>query len=279
MPLVSANSGVFHYEIDDFTDPWTKPDTIWIQHGTGRSGRFWRHWVPTLARNYSVIRRDQRGHGLSPDPGPDSEWSMETLLCDMLGFLDALGLDSVHYIGESMGAVLGVRFAQRWPDRLKSLTLCSMPLDLRPPHNQVLTFPEFGNSSEAKRAIGADGWARAMVDRRVISGGKTPTHTQWVIQEISKTPIEVLVGIGLPLYSPEASWDKTAELLGSLTTPTLVLAPTKSPLTPLDDQVWIRDMIPNARIAIIDGPTHEVYVDSANECLDAVGAFLASISV
>ena len=277
MPFVDANKGVFHYEIDDFTDPWTKPDTVWIQHGTGRSGRFWQHWVPALSRKYSVIRRDQRGHGLSPDPGDNFKWSMEGLLRDMVDFLDALELDSVHYIGESMGAVLGVRFAQRWPERLKSLTICSMPLDLRPPHNKILTFPGYADSSLAKRDIGSNGWARAMIDRRVISGGSTSSHTQWVIQEIGKTPVEVLVGVGLPLYAPEANWDKTTDLLGSLTIPTLVLAPTNSPLTPLEDQVWIRDTIPNARIAIIDGPTHEIYVDCPLDCLDAVGDFLASL--
>jgi 3-oxoadipate enol-lactonase len=40
------------YQIDDYTDPWLKnKDTIWLQHGVGRSSRFWYRWVPALVRN------------------------------------------------------------------------------------------------------------------------------------------------------------------------------------------------------------------------------------
>jgi hypothetical protein len=46
---VKANNYQMHYEVDDFTDPWKPAETLWIQHGFGRSSRFWYHWVPPLA--------------------------------------------------------------------------------------------------------------------------------------------------------------------------------------------------------------------------------------
>ncbi len=49
MPNVKVNGLAIYYELDDFTDPWKASDTIWIQHGFGRSGRFWCHWVPALS--------------------------------------------------------------------------------------------------------------------------------------------------------------------------------------------------------------------------------------
>jgi pimeloyl-ACP methyl ester carboxylesterase len=52
-----------------------------------------------------------RGHGQSADPGPAYVWSVEDLLNDMKGFLDALGLQQVHYVGESVGGILGIAFA------------------------------------------------------------------------------------------------------------------------------------------------------------------------
>jgi pimeloyl-ACP methyl ester carboxylesterase len=81
------------YELDDFRDPWRQSDTIWIQHGFGRNLRFWQHWVPLLAGELRVLRRDMRGHGQSADPGPNHKWSAEELLLDMKAFLDALGLN------------------------------------------------------------------------------------------------------------------------------------------------------------------------------------------
>jgi pimeloyl-ACP methyl ester carboxylesterase len=125
MPRVIANSYETHYELGDFTDPWKPAETIVIQHGLGRSSRCWYHWVPLLARHYRVIRRDMRGHGQSADPGPNHVWSVEELLTDIKGFLDALNLDHVHYVGESIGGLLGIACAVRWPERFKSLTLCA----------------------------------------------------------------------------------------------------------------------------------------------------------
>ena len=86
MPWISANNCEMHYEVDDYTDPWLKDkDTIWLQHGVGRSSKFWYHWVPALGRNYRIVRRDMRGHGLSAIPDPTTR-SIDELLNDMRGF-------------------------------------------------------------------------------------------------------------------------------------------------------------------------------------------------
>src|SRR5437870_13533341 len=80
MTMVTANSCAMYYKVDDFTDPWlSEKETVWLQHGVGRSTKFWYHWVPALARHYRVIRRDMRGHGQSADPGPDHTWSIDEL--------------------------------------------------------------------------------------------------------------------------------------------------------------------------------------------------------
>src|SRR5216117_536257 len=79
MPKVTANNCEMYYEVDDYTDPWvTEKETVWLQHGVGRSTKFWYHWVPALARHYRVVRRDMRGHGQSADPGPNHTWSIRT---------------------------------------------------------------------------------------------------------------------------------------------------------------------------------------------------------
>ncbi len=134
MPKVTANNCEMYYEVDDYTDPWvTEKETVWLQHGVGRSTKFWYHWVPALARHYRVVRRDMRGHGQSADPGPNHTWSIDELITDMRAFMDALGLQQVHYVGESIGGILGVAFAVRWPERLKSLTICNSPTAIRAP--------------------------------------------------------------------------------------------------------------------------------------------------
>ena len=271
MSTVTANNCEMYYEIDDFTDPWlTEKETVWLQHGVGRSTKFWHHWVPALARHYQVIRRDMRGHGQSADPGPDHTWSIDELVTDMHDFMDAVGLQQVHYLGESIGGILGVVFATRWPERLKSLTICNSPTAIHAPAEKALS-GQHGGVQNALATGGSKGWGQILIEQKVISG-KNPAHIEWVLNEWSKTPTHVLQGITRTLDGAD-----TAPLLSQISVPTLILAPARSPITPLTDQLMMRKEIPNARITIVEGPGHEIYVDKPEECQNALLKFLSSL--
>ena len=68
-----------------------------------------------------------------------------------------------------------------------------------------------------------------------------------------------------------------APLLGEIKVPTLILAPANSAYEPLKGQVAMRNAIPNARIAVIDGKGHEIYADQAEACAAAVVKFIESL--
>jgi pimeloyl-ACP methyl ester carboxylesterase len=70
----------------------------------------------------------------------------------------------------------------------------------------------------------------------------------------------------------------TSPLLPQVKVPTLVLAPSRSPITWLSDQIKMRTLIPNARIAVVEGSGHEIYVDRAEECIEAFKKFLHSLN-
>jgi pimeloyl-ACP methyl ester carboxylesterase len=272
MPKVIANNYEMYYELDDFTDPWKSAETIWIQHGFGRNLRFWHHWVPLLAGKLSVIRRDMRGHGQSADPGPEHKWSAEELLLDMKSFLDALGLDKVHYLGESIGGTLGIAFAVRWPERLKSLTLLSAPTSI-PPRVQKMFALGYEDWATALGKLGSGGWARTLMESGGGLTGGNPAHTQWVIDQWARIPTHVLQGLCRAVPTVDV-----APLLPQIKVPTLLLAPANSAFEPLKGQVAMRDAIPGARIAVIDGKGHEIYVDQAEACAAALLKFINSSS-
>jgi pimeloyl-ACP methyl ester carboxylesterase len=268
MPTVDANGCRMFYEIDDYCDPWvTDKETVWLQHGVGRSSRFWYQWVPALAPEYRVIRRDMRGHGQSSAPPSDHKWSLNELAQDMLAFMDALGLERVHYLGESIGGIIGILFATRWPERLKSLTICNSPTTLRRVEGQALSGSHESVSNTLAKE-GSRGWGRFLIEQRVISG-KSAAHVDWVLNEWAKTPVHVLQGVTSTLDGAD-----TGPLLPQVKVPTLILAPSRSPITSLSDQIKMRTLIPNARIAVVEGPGHEIYVDRAEECIDAFLKFL-----
>ena len=63
------------YYVDDFTDPWTQPDTLLLLHAAMGNSRRWFKWVPRLARRYRVVRMDLRGHGASQIPTESQPFS------------------------------------------------------------------------------------------------------------------------------------------------------------------------------------------------------------
>ncbi len=68
-----------------------------------------------------------------------------------------------------------------------------------------------------------------------------------------------------------------APLLAQIKVPTLIFAPANSAYEPLKAQVAMRDAIPGARIAVINGKGHEIYADRAEDCAAAVLEFIESL--
>src|SRR5450830_631404 len=89
------------YYIDDFTDPWTKPQTLFVLHSGMSSARRLYAMVPHLARKYRVVRVDLRGHGNSEVPPPDQPLTLERLTRDLLELLDQLQVEKAHFLGVS----------------------------------------------------------------------------------------------------------------------------------------------------------------------------------
>ena len=75
MPYIDISGCKLFYEINDYTDPWTTPETVLMVHGFTESTPAWRAWVPHLARHYRVIRFDQQGFGQSSAVPHESAFS------------------------------------------------------------------------------------------------------------------------------------------------------------------------------------------------------------
>lgn len=271
MPEVEVNGISIHYELDDFTDPWEDSDTIWIQHGYGRSGRFWYHWVPPLVRDYRVVRVDLRGHGQSGDPPVDHAWTAGELLSDIRGVIEALDLGAVHYVGESVGGILGIALAAQWPELLKSLTLVSAPLSIRPEIQQIFAVGE-KDWPTAMEKLGGDGWAKALVGYGAAHPDSAPGKVEWGLEEWAKNRPMMLANL-----AKLAATVNVESLLPDVKVPTLILAPAQSLISPLEEQIQMRRTIPDARMAVVDGSWHEIYLDDPDSCISALLKFLGSL--
>ena len=132
MPYVSVN-GVDHYyewiSGQDNPGDYSKPVMVFL-HGWAGSARYWESTARAIQDEYDCLLYDMRGFGrsrpatpeaLAADPSLDS---LESFADDLLGLLDALGLDKPVYMNaHSLGGSAGLYFLDRYPERVKKAIL------------------------------------------------------------------------------------------------------------------------------------------------------------
>ncbi len=94
------------------------------------NGSMWDWNVPAFADRYRILRYDKRGHGHSSVvPGP---YSIAQLADDAAGLLDALQIEKAHFMGLSIGGMIGQQLGARYPERVYSLALCNTASEMPP---------------------------------------------------------------------------------------------------------------------------------------------------
>lgn len=264
-----ANGQSSHYIVDDFTDPWKPKETIFIQHGFCRTIAHWYHWIPRLAGSYRVIRRDLRGHGLSsyPEPNGNYDYSLDTILDEIVDVLDCLEISKVHFLGESTSGMLAEALAVKHPDRLRSITICSSPTHLPQP---ALDFFAFGNEDwpTACRVMGSRGWATALSNSPGTVASSDPRYKEWWVDQVSKSDGEGLAGYAKFLSSLDAR-----HFLPQISVPMLMLAPKNSAVMSVEQMKDVAGQIAGSKLDVIDAPGHEIYVSGAAQCQAAAMKF------
>jgi 2-hydroxy-6-oxo-octa-2,4-dienoate hydrolase len=106
-----------------------------LVHGSGPGISAYANWrltIPALAAQHRVLALDMVGFGFTERPH-DVAYDMATWTRQLLGFLDALGIDRAHLVGNSFGGALALRFATEHPDRVDRLVLMGsvgVPFDI-----------------------------------------------------------------------------------------------------------------------------------------------------
>ena len=118
MAMARANDGTrLHFQV---LGRRGAPPVLLIA-GLGQELTGWTLQRLAFASRYCTIAFDNRGVGRSDKPA--GAYSLIEMADDAVAVLDALGIDSAHVVGLSMGGAIGQVLAVRHPDRLRSLTL------------------------------------------------------------------------------------------------------------------------------------------------------------
>src|SRR5579864_5738634 len=104
-----------------------------LLHGWPDSSRLWRNQIPFLVANgFRAIAQDQRGFGRSDRPEGVAAYSLQNAVADLVGILDALGIDKADIVAHDWGAAVAWLTAAAHPNRVRRLVVLSVPHPLAP---------------------------------------------------------------------------------------------------------------------------------------------------
>jgi pimeloyl-ACP methyl ester carboxylesterase len=99
-----------------------------LLHGFPEFWAGWRHQIPALAEaGFRVLAPDQRGYNLSDAPKGVRSYALTELVKDILGLLDAYGIEKVRLVGHDWGAAVAWTFASFYPERVEKLVILNVP--------------------------------------------------------------------------------------------------------------------------------------------------------
>ncbi|AXB77537.1 pyrimidine utilization protein D [Novosphingobium sp. P6W] len=81
-----------------------------LSSGLGGAGGYWAPNLAALSENHRVLTYDQRGTGRSDRALPETT-SIEAMAQDVTALMDALGIESAHFIGHALGGMIGIEAA------------------------------------------------------------------------------------------------------------------------------------------------------------------------
>ena len=259
MPMITVNG------LDVFYEARGTGDSVLLVHGLGSSTEDWEPQVDALARAFTVVAYDVRGHGRTDKPA--GAYSVSQFAADAAALITTLALAPVHVVGLSMGGMIAFQLAADHPELVRSLVIVNSGPEMVPrtvreklgivqrrfivrlmgmrKMGEVLAEKLLPGAEHAvRRGLFADRWARNDKDAYLRA-------------------LSALVG-----------WSVTARL-PAIRQPVLVVAADQD-YTPVAWKQWYTSLMPNATLAVIPGSRHMMPVERPQLFHDALFPFLAA---
>jgi pimeloyl-ACP methyl ester carboxylesterase len=262
VPFAQANGQRLYYESHGEGDP------LLLVMGLGTDHLAWALQLRDWTKRHRVIVFDNRDVGQSSyAEGP---YEVADMAADALGLADALDLDSFHLLGMSLGGAIAQEMALASPDRIRTLTL-------------AVTF------------AGAGAYARRLAERwgcRVRKLTREEHVDELLLLTLSEgffenaEAVDFVRTLALQNPNPQApeafarqlhasSRHRARDRLGSLAMPVHVIGAEHDILIPVWKSREVADLIPGARLTVIEAAAHGLQLERAQEFNDAVLHFIA----
>jgi pimeloyl-ACP methyl ester carboxylesterase len=230
------------------------------------------------ARGLFVVRYDNRDTGLSTTyPAGAPPYAVEDMASDLVGVLDAYGIDQAHVVGMSLGGLIAQVTALSAPNRVTSLTLIgSEPLgwDGEPlPHIAPAFMDHFAglagldwSDTDAVRTF-------LLEVERLCAGSSRPFN-----EARARSRVEAVMARSPNLASAfnhgvvqlRGDWTGRFRDIGQ---PVLVIHGEEDPILPLPNGEALVSGIPGAQLIVLPGVGHELPLEALPTIVDEIAGF------
>jgi 3-oxoadipate enol-lactonase len=258
---IKANGNDINYTIEG-EGPW-----LTMSHSLACNLHMWDEEAKRLSKKYKVLRYDTRGHGKSG--APEGEYSLEMLADDLHGLFNALDVKTTHFVGLSMGGMIGQTYALKYTGTFESLTLC--------------------DTTSRYPAEGAVLW-KARVDTAHAKGMEPlvdPTLQRWFTEPFRNAHPDIIERVGdmirttpVPGYAGCCAAIPKINLtarLKEIRCPSLVIVGKDDPGTPVAMAEEIHKALPGSELVVIPSAAHLSNMEQPDAFNKALADFLAKV--
>ena len=237
---------------------------VTLSHSLGSSLVMWNPQLEVLEPHYQVLRYDTRGHGDSE--APTGAYTLDMLGEDALGLLDALSIGKVHFVGLSMGGMIGQCLALNHADRIEDLALCDTAA-LLPEEAQ----PVWQERIETAREKGMEALVDGTLERWFTPDflKRNSTEVKQIRQQLLATPVDGYMGCSEAIRGLNY-----LERLSEIKMPTLIMVGEKDPGTPVAAAVAMQQRIAGSALIVLPSAAHLSNVEQAESFNSALISFL-----
>jgi pimeloyl-ACP methyl ester carboxylesterase len=231
MPTVDANGLTVGYDVTGAGPP------LLMLHSASSLGRAdFAAQIPAFSRAFRLYLPDARGHGRTRWDIADG-FSQDMLTEDAVAFVDAVGLESFHLLGFSMGAMTALQLASRIPNRIRTLVVVSITTQREP------------RASVARRAMDPDRIERDDPDwARRLDEFHEPVQGPGAWRRL------------LPAIAADVGSQRllTPREVRAIDAPALVAIGDRDPFVPVDHGWGLMRQLPDGRLFVAPDCGHEV---------------------
>lgn len=246
MPSVHANGLEIGYDVHGAGPP------LVMLHGAGSAGREdWAAQIPAFSRHFRIHLPDARGHATTRWHVRDG-FSDDLLVEDLAAFVDALGLDTFHLAGFSMGAMTAIAYASRQPERVRTLLAAGISTQREP------------RASVARRLMDPDRPApTGPLSAAAMARRHDPVQGEGAWKDLMRA-------IATDVASQELL---TPRELRRADMPALVAVGDRDPFAPVDHAWGLSRQLGDGRLLVIPDCGHELMVRRPGVFNEAAGVF------